>query len=460
MAVWNTIQLSDIHPDRFDAEYFRKDYQDNIALLKETGETTSIGRLFKYNLRGNQPQYHKNGTIKALRSVNVGFMNFNETRQEFVTEEFFKQSSRGKVQKDDILITSTGVGTLGRTSIWFYDENAFCDGHITILRDGVVDPYFITAFLNSKYGLIQFDQNFRGSSGQIEIYPYDISKFVIPECLFPYQEEIGEKVRRAFELQSISKELYQEAMRSLGESLALNSFDYNKNNHFIASYSTCVSERIIDSKFHNPKFKQITDFLSSKFDTIELRKIAAIEYGYMPMQDYETNPERGIPLIRVTNITQELEIKLDDLKYIPNWVKVPAKKFVEQGDILIVQCGDTTGKVGYIYEEVSNHLFPSFCFSIKVNDARINSLFLAALLKTELMQDLFDQTVMINTVRPNTTKPRFEKMLIPIFDMSYQLEISNLLIRSNQAKKESKELLKQARKQVEELIEHSIETNA
>lgn len=461
MGTWNIINLSDIRPDRADAEYFHIDYSKNIEKLSLTGQVTTLGRIFKKVDRGEKAAYLKEGPIPVLRSVNIRELDFNEIRQEYVSDDYYAEKARGRVLKDDILITSTGTGTLGRTSIWPTDNKAFNVPENSFLRDPInVDPYMVAAFLNTDFGIQQLFQNQRGSSGQLHLYPVDIKRVVIPECLFPYQEEIGEKVRRAFELQSLSKELYQEAMKSLSESLALDSFDYNKNNHFIASYSTCVSERIIDSKFHNPKFKQITDFLSSKFDTIELRKIAAIEYGYMPMQDYETNPEKGIPLIRVTNITQELEIKLDDLKYIPNWVKVPAKKFVEQGDILIVQCGDTTGKVGYIYEEVSNHLFPSFCFSIKVNDTRINSLFLAALLKTELMQDLFDQTVMINTVRPNTTKPRFEKMLIPIFDMSYQLEISNLLIRSNQAKKESKELLKQARKQVEELIEQSIQANA
>lgn len=82
MAVWNTINLTDIKPDRCDAEYFRKDYQDNIANLKSTGNTFSLGRLFGHINRGSQPSYSKNGTIKALRSVNVGFMDFNETRQE------------------------------------------------------------------------------------------------------------------------------------------------------------------------------------------------------------------------------------------------------------------------------------------------------------------------------------------------------------------------------------------
>lgn len=89
MAVWNTVKLTDIHPDRCDAEYFRKDYQANISILEKTGNTVLLGKLYKYINRGTQPIYNKNGTIKALRSVNVGFMKFNETRQEYVTEDFF-----------------------------------------------------------------------------------------------------------------------------------------------------------------------------------------------------------------------------------------------------------------------------------------------------------------------------------------------------------------------------------
>ena len=108
MAVWNTINLTDIKPDRCDAEYFRMDYQDNLSFLKKTGKTHKLGRLFGHVNRGSQPSYSSSGTIKALRSVNVGFMNFNETRQEYVTDGFFGANNRGQVQKNDVLITSTG----------------------------------------------------------------------------------------------------------------------------------------------------------------------------------------------------------------------------------------------------------------------------------------------------------------------------------------------------------------
>ena len=71
------------------------------------------------------------------------------------------------------------------------------------------------------------------------------------------------------------------------------------------------------------------------------------------------------------------------------------------------------------------------------------------------MQILFDQTVMINTVRPNTTKPRFEKITIPIIDMQFQLKIAEMLVNSNNAKKQSQKLLADAKARVEQLIEEA-----
>jgi len=456
MAVWNIVNLKKIRPDRFDAEYFRPDYESNISNLKSTGELRSIGRLFKFIQRGTQPAYSENGKIKALRSVNVGNLAFNETRQEYVTNVFYDLTSRGHVKEDDILITSTGIGTLGRVSIWPYKEPAFCDGHISILRDSETNPYLIAAYLNSNYGKIQFDQNYRGSSGQIEIYPYDISRIVIPILILEYGGKIGSKVRRSFELISNSESLYSQATQLMEQELGFVKENLMRKNHYFTNLSACVNQKLIDSNFFQPKYDQIIKHLSSNFKLIELKKLAKIEYGYMPMQDYEVDPKKGIPLIRVTNITNNLEVKIDDLKYVPNWVKVSRNKFVEKGDILMVQCGDTTGKVGYIYEEIENYLFPSFCFSVKVFSSEIDSLFLAALLKTEIMQTLFDQTVMINTVRPNTTKPRFEKMYIPILRSYIQSEVNNLLMKSYELRKESKNLLEQAKTEIETLIENAV----
>jgi type I restriction enzyme S subunit len=42
-----------------------------------------------------------------------------------------------------------------------------------------LDPVFLAAQLNSMVGQMQVDQYFKGSAGQIELYPTDIKKFRI-----------------------------------------------------------------------------------------------------------------------------------------------------------------------------------------------------------------------------------------------------------------------------------------
>lgn len=458
MAVWNTIQLSDIHPDRFDAEYFRKDYQDNIALLKETGETTSIGRLFKYNLRGNQPQYHKNGTIKALRSVNVGFMNFNETRQEFVTEEFFKQSSRGKVQKDDILITSTGVGTLGRTSIWFYDENAFCDGHITILRDGVVDPYFITAFLNSKYGLIQFDQNFRGSSGQIEIYPYDISKFVIPECLFPYQEEIGEKVRRAFELQSLSKELYQEATKIFEAKLGLDNSDLEESpNKYAASFNEVILGKRLDAEYFNPRVKEII-LRIEKLDHDTINKNFLIKNGFAWKSKKFLNDNSGEPVIRIRDIKPTF-IDIKRLTSIESsYASTITFPKAEKGDIVVGMDG-----LKYFYASILEDdcmVNQRVCHLKPKDNSNISSEYATFIINSKVGQAQLLRDMTIATTVGHITNMNVARLKVPIVSRSFHDEITKMIRESIEADKESRILIDESKNFVENIISQSIEANA
>ena len=50
------------------------------------------------------------------------------------TDEIRKECARAMVQQNDLLITSTGEGTIGRVEIYLYDEPAIADGHVTICR--------------------------------------------------------------------------------------------------------------------------------------------------------------------------------------------------------------------------------------------------------------------------------------------------------------------------------------
>ena len=367
-------------------------------------------------------------------------MNFNETRQEYVTDSFFETNNRGQVQKEDVLITSTGVGTLGRTSVWFYNDKAYCDGHITILRNGSVDPYFITAFLNSKYGLIQFDQNFRGSSGQIEIYPYDISKFVIPECLFPYQQEIGDYLRKAFELQQEAYKQKQKSSEILESELGLNDFQKDDSKFRITRLTELSGSRRFDAQCFKPEFLQYELFIreNNNHNTLSefLNRILKGNQQFISSKGDK-------PYVSIKDISGIDVIAKGN-------VSIPLSKAINE-DLLLAVTGATIGKIGIV------NRYPSISFSgdilgLSVNKDKISPWYLLAVLSSPIGQTQFNRWVTGST-NGHLSPSDVRKIIVPRIDSLQEDKIENLLRTSLKSLAKSEELLLKAKNRVEELIE-------
>ncbi len=442
-----------IDQDRFDAEYFKPEYLQNIKTLKSTGSTTTLGKIFHLIQRGTQPIYSTKGTIKVLRSVNVGNLSFNEKRQEYVTRSFFNSQTRGKVQLNDILITSTGVGTLGRTSIWTKNEEAFCDGHITILRKGNVDPYLIAAFLNSKYGLFQFDQNYRGSSGQIEIYPFDISKFIIPEVLFQYQEEIGAEIRKAFELEEKSQNLLKEAETILHEALDIDNSDLNNlSNKFISSFSEIATNNRFDSEYYNPKAKKIV----ARIKELEHVLIGAnfyIQNGFPWKSNYFLEDNSGLPVIRIRDIKPTF-IDNETLTSLQiNYAKNIDFPKAQPNDIVIGMDGAKYFYSSLIEEECLVN--QRVCHISPKENSVISSEYTTFIINSEVGQSQLLRDMTIAGTVGHITNENIAKLIIPVFSTEIHSKITELIRESIDSKKASKKLIRTAILRIESIIKEN-----
>lgn len=442
MASWNTIKLSEIKPDRFDAEYFRKDCQNNIDILESTGVTTNLGRIFHYINRGSQPAYSENGTLKVLRSVNVGFMNFNETRQEYVTESFFENSNRGKVQKDDVLITSTGVGTLGRTSIWYDEEKAYCDSHITILRNSEVDPYLITAFLNTKYGLKQFDQNYRGSSGQIEIYPYDISKFLIPNCIFDYQNEISQQLQLAFSLKKSAYEVDKKAVELLEKKLNINNFQKDRKKFRVTKLSEITDSNRIDSQCFKPEYLQYETFIRENNTYTELKYLL----NFISKGNQQNTSKKGSAFYASIKDIINKEV-ISDSK-----VNIPSSNGNKE-DLLLAVTGATIGKIGIInrYEHIS---FSGDILCLNVDKNEVSPWYLLCVLSSQIGQTQFNRWITGST-NGHLSPSNVKKIVVPRLDVEDELQIEKYMKDSIDNLHKFEQIISSVRTTVEELIENA-----
>jgi restriction endonuclease S subunit len=456
MGTWNIINLSEIRPDRVDAEYFHIDYSKNIEMLTKTGSVTTLGKIFKKIDRGEKAAYLKLGPIPVLRSVNIRALDFNEIRQEYVSEAYYTEKVRGKVLKDDILITSTGTGTLGRTSIWPTDNKAFNVPENSFLRAPInVDPYMVAAFLNTGYGIQQLFQNQRGSSGQLHLYPVDIKKVVIPECLFPYQEEIGEKVRRAFEFQSLSKEFYQEANKLLEHELGLDKIIFERPKTFHTYFSAVASSIRLDSNHYQPKFDQLIKHLKSNFQYSKIGYIAS----------YNT---RGLQPVYIKNgpidVVNSKHITKTHLKY-DNFEKTSLKEFekcipaqIQYGDVLIYTTGAYVGLTN-VYLRNKEAIASNHVNILRFNDSSIDTAYIA-LLFNSIVGTFQTEKYIRGSAQAELYPNDIAKFIIPILPQEKMNLIGDKLRRSLENETESKKLLEQAKAQVEQIIEQSIQANA
>jgi len=173
--------------------------------------------------RGVQPQYDKDGEIPVIKTGNVYDSPIKWENTSKVNVEFYKKNKEAHVPKNSLIVTSTGEGSWGRTSISTLDQ-AIADGHIAIveINEKMIDPYYVCAFLWTPYGKTQYERRVRGSTGQTEIYPMDIETVIIPRLDKKDENKISEGMKIYFINFYNSIELHSQAMEELNKLLSLN----------------------------------------------------------------------------------------------------------------------------------------------------------------------------------------------------------------------------------------------
>jgi len=139
--------------------------------------------------------------ICALKSncVRQGFIDLSLARS--VTREWATtKGKRAVVQRHDILVNSTGDGTIGRVAVYDFDTPAVVDGHISIVRYKEPElAWYVAAFLLSDDGQNQLYRYINGSSGQVELYPQDIGRVWVPKASELIRKQIASEFKKACE---------------------------------------------------------------------------------------------------------------------------------------------------------------------------------------------------------------------------------------------------------------------
>lgn len=196
---------------RFDAQFFHPKFTNIQERIEATGRSVYLSDALATNSRGRQPLYGEIG----LPVINSKHVRTNRVILDSENRIGLEQGSPVVIQTGDILLNGTGVGTIGRAAPYHFSENALPDNHVTVLRTKTMNPIYLSVFLNSLLGQLQIERHTRGSSGQVEIYPADISKIIVWDAPVETQELIRDVVVSAFEKEREANVLLANAKKSV-----------------------------------------------------------------------------------------------------------------------------------------------------------------------------------------------------------------------------------------------------
>lgn len=111
-----------------------------------------------------------------------------------------------KLQMGDVLLASTGDGTLGKATVWDKDIPALADGHVTIIRadPAIVDPYYLADYLRAGFGADQVERFYTGSTGLIELSTEHVDRIAVTLLAGTQSQAALSKALRAAEDTHIS----------------------------------------------------------------------------------------------------------------------------------------------------------------------------------------------------------------------------------------------------------------
>ena len=171
--------------DRFSYTYFHPRYYSIINEL-DTMLVQSVALVDicvdGYPSRGKKPSEESYHGIPVLKVRNITGLGIDlDTDFAPDTPEILRECKRAIVQKNDVLITCTGEGTIGKIDVYPYEEPAIADGHVSICRfcEGI-SPHYVLEYLRSEHGQVQLLRHVSGSTGQTELLKEHVESLRIP----------------------------------------------------------------------------------------------------------------------------------------------------------------------------------------------------------------------------------------------------------------------------------------
>ena len=164
--------------------------------------------------RGKSPKYiDESGTLVFAQKCNTKYSGIDVGLALFLDESTLGRYPDDEYMQDgDVVINSTGTGTLGRVGIYRTTDNHLGlpivpDSHVTVIRAShSIQTFYMYAVMKSNQS--ELEKKGEGSTNQKELKPITLKEMLVPIPPYSEQERIAATITAAFStISAIEKSL-------------------------------------------------------------------------------------------------------------------------------------------------------------------------------------------------------------------------------------------------------------
>jgi len=421
-----------------------RDYVQSLA----SGATPKTTESEKYYAE-------KENGIPFLRVQNLsptGILEFDDCK--YINEETHNgMLKRSQVSAGDLLVKITGVGRMAVASVAPEGFEGNINQHVCVIKTGSKEiSETLAAFLNSDIGEKLASRRSTGGTRPALDYPALLSIPIIEDkrILQITEKVIAQKQKNEAEAVKLLSSIDDYLLNELGIRLPQLPENTLKNRMFTRSLSDILNKRI-DPFFHQDKFiNNLSAISKGKYPVKQLREIISgnLTKGSLPKQD-EKDGECSV--VQINSINADGTIALDDLLTAKNIFSKQQK--LKIGDVLVVITGATIGKIAFWNYE-GDYFLGGDIVKFQTNSLSDNA-FVYHFLRCSLMQTEIKRNI-TGATNGHLAPEDVSHLPIPVPPLDKQIEIAEHITgirqQAQQLKDKTKELLKKASDEIEEIL--------
>ncbi|MFH1729812.1 MAG: hypothetical protein ABIA04_15475 [Pseudomonadota bacterium] len=451
MAVWSKItsgkleNFFDCSPEFYQPKYLKLSKKLRSLPLLPVGKLAYIT-----DGEHGSPQWDNSSNIKYVTAEYIGSNVIKNGKMKTISIVQDKRNARARLQKNDVLVYSVGAyaGLTAKAEPHLFPANI--PRSVAIIRLNnmeLVLPGFLSIFLNCKYGTFQ-SIRFRAGNSQPVLALEKIKQFEIPLLDIKFQNEIDNLYDYAYEKRMTSKSLYSQAQELLEKELGLDKLVLEKTKSYETSFSEVVDGGRIDADYFQVQYLQIKNqIMNYSKGYIPLLKTVDV---LAPNVDPHKTPNSRFQYVELSNINSSLGMIDGSKSLLGKDTPSRARRKVETGDILASSVVGSVEKAGIVDETKNEGLASTGFFHFRTKGPIVEYLLIlirSLIVKMQLQQES------TGGILSAVSETKLKNLIIPDFSQEFQNKIAELIKKSHKAKKESEQLLEQAKLRVEELIE-------